>query len=338
MKLKLYLYSQLSQTFFPIFFGLFFITSIIFLVKIASLTSAIAIDLIELLKLYSYVMPSIIFYTLPISFFISLVAMLSKLSSEYELIVVTSFGLNPVNIIKQLLPITAILSFALIVISLGLMPKSKHLNKIFIEQKKKEANFNIKASEFGQKFGDWLIYIDGKDDKTYKNVKLLKIEEKKDHFVLAKNAELKNENGNLSFNIENGKSFVIEGEQFNQIDFENMILNDSLSNDYLKEFTNSYEFWQKNLKNNRDLDDFSLYILVSIFPLISLFLVVYSSYFNPRYEKNKSIMKAIAFVTIYYVFIQLAISSTLLHSIYIVPIIWLLFTYFIYQRSVKQQY
>lgn len=137
MKLKQYLLSQLSQTFFPIFFGLYFITSIIFLVKIASLTSAITMDFIELLKLYSYVMPTIIFFTLPISFFVSLVITLSKLSSEYELIVITSFGLNPLKIIKIFFPITLVLSIALLIVSLGLIPKSKYLNSTFLEQKKK---------------------------------------------------------------------------------------------------------------------------------------------------------------------------------------------------------
>ena len=92
MKLKQYLYSQLAITFFPIFLGLFFITSIIFLVKIASLTSIITINFIELFTLYAYVIPQIIFYTMPISFFISLVITLSKLASEYELTVITSFG------------------------------------------------------------------------------------------------------------------------------------------------------------------------------------------------------------------------------------------------------
>ena len=36
----------------------------------------------------------------------------------------------------------------------------------FIDYKKSEANFNIKESEFGQKFGDWLIFIEKKEDIT----------------------------------------------------------------------------------------------------------------------------------------------------------------------------
>ncbi len=83
MKLKQYLLNQLAHTFFPIFLGLYFITSIIFLVKIAALTSVITMNIFELFQLYTYVIPSIIFYTAPISFFVSLVLTLSKLSSEY---------------------------------------------------------------------------------------------------------------------------------------------------------------------------------------------------------------------------------------------------------------
>ena len=159
MKLNNYLYSQLAITFFPIFLGLFFITSIVFLVKIASLTSIITMDFFELFKLYAYSTSQIIFFTMPISFFISLVITLAKLASEYELTVITSFGLNPVNILKVFLPVTLLLSALLLVVSVGLIPKTKFLTKQFLDVKKKEANFNIKASEFGQKFGDWLIYI-----------------------------------------------------------------------------------------------------------------------------------------------------------------------------------
>ena len=210
MKLNNYLYSQLAITFFPIFLGLFFITSIVFLVKIASLTSIITMDFFELFKLYAYSTPQIVFFTMPISFFISLVITLAKLASEYELTVITSFGLNPVNILKVFLPVTLLLSALLLVVSVGLIPKTKFLTKQFLDVKKKEANFNIKASEFGQKFGDWLIYISDKNNKTYSDVKLFKTEEKKDQFIISDTAILDNYKGALSFKLKDGKAFIID--------------------------------------------------------------------------------------------------------------------------------
>lgn len=338
MKLRQYLYSQLALTFFPIFLGLYFITSIVFLVKIASLTSIITINFFELFKLYSYVVPQILFYTMPISFFISLVITLSKLASEYELTVITSFGLNPTKILRIFFPLTLIMSLALLFISVGLIPKTKFLTKQFLDIKKTQANFNIKASEFGQKFGDWLIYIQGKEDKTYSELKLFKTQDGKDQFILSKTAELINDKGDLSFNLNNGKAYYMDESEINQIDFKKMLINDSISNASQRKFTTTYEFWSDRLKKKIDVDDFNFFVLTSLFPLLSLFLVITFGYFNPRYEKNKAVMYSLISVVLYYVIVKSIDDKIFLHSLYVVPIVWILGTYFIYSRSVKKEY
>lgn len=338
MKLNQYLYSQLAVTFFPIFLGLFFITSIVFLVKIASLTSVITMDFFELFKLYAYVIPQIIFYTMPISFFISLVITLAKLASEYELTVITSFGLNPIKILKVFLPITFLLSILLLIISVGLIPKTKFLTKQFLDVKTKEANFNIKASEFGQKFGDWLIYISGKDDKVYEDVKLFKTDKKNDQFIVSDTAILNNDNGSLSFKLLNGKAFIIDEKEFNQIDYESMYINDSIADSKIGIFTNTYEYWKNNIKKNIDIDDLTFFILTSLFPLISLFLVITFGYFNPRYEKNRAVLFSLVAVVLYYVLIKAIGDKILLHALYVIPTIWLIGTYILYSKTIKKEY
>ncbi|MDY0051196.1 MAG: LptF/LptG family permease [Aliarcobacter sp.] len=338
MKLNHYLYSQLAITFFPIFLGLFFITSIVFLVKIASLTSIITIDIYELIRLYLYVIPQILFYTMPISFFISLVITLSKLSSEYELTVITSFGLNPVNILKIFLPLTLLLSVLLLVVSVGLIPKTKFLTKQFLDVKKKEANFNIKASEFGQKFGDWLIYISSKDNKIYNDVKLFKTEEKKDQFIISKTAILDNDNGALSFKLIDGKAFIIDEQELNQIDYKSMYINDSIADSKIGIFTDSYSYWKENIEKNVDIDDLTFFILTSLFPLFSLFLVITFGYFNPRYEKNRAVFFSLIAIVLYYVLIKIIGDRILLHALYIIPIIWIISTYTLYSKTIKKEY
>lgn len=338
LKLKQYIFLQLSITFLPIFFGLFFITSIIFLVKIAALTSVITMNFSELLILYSYTIPNILFFTLPVSFFVSMVIALSKLSSEYELIVISSFGLNPLKILKMFFPITLILSISMLIISLGLIPKTKHLTNKMIEKKEKEANFNIKESEFGQKFGDWLIYITDKKDKEYSDVKLFKTDGSSDQFILSKTALLNNKKGDLSFTMYDGKSFLIKEKELNQIDFKSMKISDSLSNDKIEPFINPKIYWENRMGENEDIDKFTFYILASLFPILSLFLVVSFGYFNPRYEKNKATMYAISFVIIYYVCSDYLSKHIFLNSLYIVPIVWLAITYFVYTRKIKELY
>lgn len=338
MKLKQYLHSQLAITFFPIFLGLFFITSVIFLVKIAALTSIITLNFAELFTLFTYAIPQIVFFTMPISFFLSLVICLAKLAGEYELTVITSFGLNPVNILKIFAPLTLLLSAMLLVISVGLIPKTKFLTKQFLDKKKKEANFNIKPSQFGQKFGDWLIYIDGKDDKVYDQVKLFKTEKKEDQFVVSKTAILDNENGSLSFRLIDGKAFVINEKEFNQIEFKSMYINDSIADSKLEIFTDSLSFWENNIRNDVDIDDLTFYVLTSLFPLISLFLVITFGYFNPRYEKNRAVFYSLIAVVLYYVLIKLVGDKILLHALYVIPTIWIFGTYLLYSRTIQKEY
>ena len=338
MKLKQYLHSQLAITFFPIFLGLFFITSVVFLVKIASLTSIITLDFFELFILFSYVIPQILFYTMPISFFLSLVITLAKLASEYELTVITSFGLNPVNILKIFTPITLLLSAMLLVVSVGLIPKTKFLTKQFLDKKKKEANFNIKPSEFGQKFGDWLIYINGKEDRVYDEVKLFKTEEKKDQFIVSQTAVLDNDKGALSFKLSDGKAFIIDEKEFNQIDFKSMYINDSVSDTKVGVFINSYEYWKKSIRKKVDIDDLTFYILTSLFPLVSLFLVITFGYFNPRYEKNRAVFYSLISIVLYYVLIKSIGDKILLHALYVIPTIWVLGTYVLYSKTIQKEY
>ena len=61
---------------------------------------------------------------------------MSKLSSEYEMVVITSYGLNPLNIIKIFLPLTTYLTI-FYSLSLGLIPKTKYLLKLSLKLKKK---------------------------------------------------------------------------------------------------------------------------------------------------------------------------------------------------------
>ena len=338
MKLNKYLYSQLAITFFPIFLGLYFITSVVFLVKIASLTSIITLDVFELFLLYSYVIPQIIFYTMPISFFISLVITLAKLSSEYELTVITSFGLNPIKVLKIFFPLSLLLSILLLTVSVGLIPKTKFLTKQFLDLKKKEANFNIKASEFGQKFGDWLIYIESKNDKVYDEIKLFKTQKSEDQFIVSKSAVLDNDKGSLSFKLENGKAFIIDDKELNQINFKSMYINDSVADSKIGNFKDSYTFWKDNIKKNEDIDDLTFFILTSLFPLISLFLVITFGYFNPRYEKNRAIFYSLISVVLYYVLIKIIGDKILLHATYTIPLIWLVLSYILYSKTIKKEY
>ncbi len=336
-KLKSYLFSNISQVFFSIFGTLFLITSVIFMVKIATLTSIIKIDLFELALFYIYSLPKILFYTLPISLFISYLMAFARLSSEYELIVITSLGLKPTRFIWFLLPLTIIFTMMMLIVSLALIPKAEYLNNLLLEQKKKEASFNIKASEFGQKFGDWLIYIDKDDQLSYEGVRLFKDMKSEEayQFIVSNKALAKNNNGELDLTLMDGISTRFSSE-VNQINFKEMFITDTLGSFRVTKFTDPISFWKERLKITDK--NFIFYILFSLFPLLTLPLIIAFGYYNPRYEKNTSTRNGMIITAIYTAIIIYGSRHYSLDTIWITMIAVSLANIIAYQIKIKKLY
>lgn len=336
--LKNYLLKTYSHTFFPIFLTLYLITSIIFLVKIASLTSVIQINFLELLQLYSYIVPTIIFYTLPVSIFVALSLTIAKLSSEYELIVITSFGFNPLRVIRMILPHLFLATILTLIISIVLIPKAKFLNMEFTQVKKQEAQFNIKESEYGQKFGDWLIYVSKEKDMIYNDIVLFKQEDLKSTFIIAKNADVKNENYNLTLNLKEGKVLELQ-DSINEIEFKKMKINNTMDQIYLlNSFNDIINYWN-NIDKDKSLESkLTFSILFSLFPLVSIFFIISAGYFNPRYDKNYSAALSFIVSIIYVIFSHRLSKEVGFIAIYSIPFIWFFLGYLIYKIRIRPYY
>jgi len=336
--LEKYLFRVFSSTFFPIFLTLFIVTSIIFLVKIASLTSVIQVNFTELIQLYSYSIPHILFYILPISYFIGLSLSISKLSKEDELIVITSFGLNPIKIIKIFLPATIILCIVLLIVSLGLRPKSDYLKESFLNIKKQDAQFNIKASEYGQKIGSWLIYVDSKSKNTFNKITLLQLEKDKDTIISSNFAHINNKNNIMSINLKDGKSFSIS-DSIKQINFDEMILSHTIPQaQNIKSLNDIIMYWDDRKDNLNKSSNFSFRILLSLFPLLSLFFIIVFGFFNPRYTSNKTTIYAAA-TTISFIILASKLSTKYPNDIlYALPIFWFVLSYLMYHFTIKGRY
>jgi len=336
--LKKYLLLNYSETFFPIFLTLYTITSIVFLVKIASLTSVIQINFLELLELYGYSIPTILFYTLPISVFMALSLTLSKLSSEYELIVITSFGLNPIKILKLIFPTVLLSTILMILLSLALIPKADYMRESFLDHKQTEAQFNIKASEYGQAFGDWLIYVQNEDKGKYEDIVLFQRSHNEDTFIIAEEANIKNQASLLSLVLDTGKAINIS-QSVNQVDFDQMVINNKLKeSENINNLDDLILYW-KNLTTSRSKgSEFSFALLSSIFPLLSIFYVIYIGYYNPRYEKNNSTLLAIATATIFLIVSHTVSKRFGLVALAYIPLIWFIGSLLIYKFKIKPNY
>jgi lipopolysaccharide export system permease protein len=336
--LKKYLSLTLGQTFFPLFFTLYSITSIITLVKIVSLTSVITMNFTELLYLYALNIPNILLYTLPVTFFIAVILNMSKLSSEYEMIVLTSFGLSPLKILNFLLPISLLVSISLLVLTLITIPQAKYLEQNFITTKKQNAQFNIKPSEYGQKFGPWNIYVEKKIKNNYQNITLLQPEDTSDTIIFAKSATIENNIDSLKLNLFDGSSTII-ADNIKQVDFKKMTMNNILPKaKQISSFDDLIVYWSNIQEDDLKRKMLMKNLFLSMLPFISLIFYIALGYYNPRYQKNKATIISIGLIVLYIVVMSKFAAMRNLNLLLLLPFLWIIISIIIYRIRVKPYY
>ena len=135
-RVQRYLFSNFVGSFASLFSTLFIIMSIVFFLQIARITSFIEINFSELVKLYLFMLPRILIFTVPIAFFVALSISLFRLSKENETIVIFTIG-YATRKIALFFGISAVLcSLALLFVSLFMMPIAENLKDNFIDYKK----------------------------------------------------------------------------------------------------------------------------------------------------------------------------------------------------------
>ncbi|MBU1658424.1 LptF/LptG family permease [bacterium] len=337
-KLRSYIISHFSLLFLSIFLPLFSIASVIFLIKLATYTAIIQLTIWEMTKLYFFILPEILFYTLPITFFIAATLALFKLSTDNEIIVLFSLGIHPKFIIKTLLKPAMFLSALLIFDFFILFPHATVLSSNFVSYKKSEAKFNLSASEFGHSFGNWLLYVgNNNSDGTYGDVFLFNQNKKEEILIGAKRAEVINNAGILRLKLTDGEGYSYSKDKFSQINFDVMHINDTMTTD-LTTYKTPLEYWLSEDRRENKIHMFITDILLSIFPMISLFLVASIGIVHVRHQKGRIYLYLFLGILLYYG-ATIGLQKVLMfYTIPLVSIVWLAATYFIYKKNIVSRF
>ncbi|TLD87784.1 LptF/LptG family permease [Helicobacter sp. MIT 05-5294] len=346
MRIKNFLFQSFAQIFFPIFLVLFFIASVVIFIRVASVTFVVKISFFELLSLYFYTLPTMIFFVIPLSFFIACAIGLSRLSFDYELPVLFALGMNPQTLVKIFLPIAFLASFSLLILSLVLTPLSDIAYRQFLEERKNSININLQAGEFGQKLGEWLVYAqeNKEDENVYENIVLLSLakENKEDKgLIFAKVARISNNNGVMEVVLTNGKVYRKPRDEIEKIGFNELILRNAMSSLESSEL-GLIEYWKRafypNNRQEKTKRNLSMYLLLSLFPLISLFYYPFLGIKNPRYQKNYTILQSMAIVGAFYALMYLCANYIPLLGSVVLPFLWAFGGYWLYRRYVTRFY
>jgi len=336
--LQKYIISNLSILFLSIFSALFTIASVIFLIKLATYTAIIQLTVWEMAKLYIFVVPELLFFTLPITFFVSAALTIFKLSNDNEIVVLFALGIHPKYILKILLKPALLLSILLFLNFFFIFPHAKVLSKNFISYKKSEAKFNLTASEFGHKFGDWLLYLGKKNDNmTYSDIFLFNKKGEEEILIGAKTAYIINNGGILKLKLIDGEGYSYSQEVFSQIDFKIMYINDTLTSD-LTTYRTPIEYWLSKDRRDKKIRKFITNTLLSIFPMISLFLILSISIVHARHQKNKIYLYLLLSILTYYGATLGLQKIFVFYTIPIIAITWLAITYGIYKKTIVERF
>lgn len=352
-KLRHYIFAQLNVLFFSIFIPLFVIASVIFMIKLATYTAVIQLTMAEMGKLYLFVLPELLFYTLPLAFFVASVLTLYRLSNDNEMVVVFSLGISPAFLVRILSLPAILLTILLLCDFLIVTPYIKTISKNFLAHKKAEAKFNLTASEFGHSFGDWMLFISKSDnnERLYGDVVLFNKELKEEVILIAQNAQLQNYKGNLQLQLHNGEGYAYNNETFKRMQYKTLTINDMVTNNQ-NAYTNTKNYWIIPKPNPQDIiatynatqdQNYRNSVLVgnsllSLFPLLSLFLIVALGVVHARHQKRWIYWWIFLSIILFYAS-ALGLQKFLgFHTVWIVASAWMVITYLLYRRLVGNRF
>jgi len=283
-----YISSNFTKSFLTIFLPFFLIISLVYLVKISALTSKIQINFTELLTLYSYAVPDIVFYTLPLSFIAALANVLVKLSTDNELIALYALGLKANKVLKGLLYISILFSLLLAAISFLGMPLSKQFYKSFTEAKKSEAKLNIVPGKLGQKFGEYYIYVEKKQKDHFNNIVIYnRTKKNEEQFFSSRKGKLNKKDGITSLELNNGYGYTYSDIKLQQAKYKTLEVYDHHQKKNFR-FEDIIEYWSKAKTNTKIMHRILFFMFVSLITLLSLYLIASFTMINPRYQANRS--------------------------------------------------
>jgi permease yjgP/yjgQ len=336
-----YLLFNFLGTFASLFSTLFLIMSIVFFIQIARITSYIEISFGELFKLYSFMLPRVLLFVVPIAFFVSLAMTLFRLSKENESIVIFTLGGSPNKIARFFLAFSALLSAALLVVAIVMIPIAAQLNANFIDYKKTVAKLNLKPTQFGQKFSDWMVYVgsesEDKNGTTYKDIVMFNpFVKDSQRLITAKNAKIINVGQSVELSLNEGKMYDIRDEIYHQSNFKSMKIR-TVQSEEISDVGSIKEYWMDAASSDKRRKDLSTYVLVALFPLASTLFAISLGIVTYRYEKGMVYVGTFGVLFGYFTLIMLFSSKPAL-AIPLIFFVFLLAGVLLYKAKITRRY
>ena len=333
VKAKAFILENFTKSFLTLFLPFFVIISIIYIIKISNLSFKVNLNFTDFTILFLYMLPHIIFATIPLSFIGAIINTFAKLSQDNELIAMFSIGYSPKNLIKYCALLALLFSLLLTIITIYIIPYANQKMDNFKKEKIYEAKLKILPKKLSQNFGNHHIFIEENDHNKFKNVTLFS-QEKGGYLqiLLSKDGSLeKSKTLNSYLNLNNGTLYRYKDKNFQIIDFENLKLynNQKL---YKSKILTPIKYWKKNKK------DFFYYMLIAISPIFIFVMLISFSIYNPRYQKNRAALYILLSALIVYIPAMYTKKNGNLYIFSAFLLFWLIISFIIYKAKIAKRF
>jgi len=336
-KIYSYLLKEFVSSLTRYFLILFLLVSIVYFVRIAGYTEYMVLTFVDIFQIYFYFVPQIILYTFPITFFIALTYTLFNFSKDGEMLVIFSLGKSPKSLINLFLLVGVFTSLLLMINSLILIPLSEQSSDNFLSIKKTESKINVKGNEVGQRVGKWNIFTKKVDDLEYKDLVMFSKDSKKEQLILAKGAKFGSSNNKVILFLENGAHYLINKNEIVQTNFKELKLQNNLKRDTLSN-KGIVEYWSEIDKNHYRAKWLSSYMLLSLFPLLSIFLAFSIGVINARVQ-NRIVSFWIGLTVFsYYGFLFKVADKSPLYGSFGFIVLFSMISYLILNKTILKRY
>jgi len=322
----------------PTFLILFFLVSVIYFVRIAGYTSVMSMSFVDIFTIYFYYVPQILIYTFPLTYFIALVISLYNFSKDGEMLVLFSLGKSPKKVIGIYLLMSFLISLFLIINSLILMPLSEQASHNFLKIKKVESKINVKSSEVGQKIASWHIFTKKSDEYRYTDLVMFSSDYKgKEQFIISKKAKFISYGDSVSLILKDGKHYMVYDDKILQTNFDTLTLSNTLYRDQLDN-KSIYEYWLDAKSNKYRSRWLAIYILLSLFPFLSVFLAFSIGIINSRIQKRVVSFWIALVVVVYYGFIFKIAEISPLYGGILFSLVFFFISWLILRKMILKRY
>lgn len=143
------------------------------LVKIADLVINKGVDFFSVIKVFLFMVPYLLTYTLPISALSAVLLSLGRFSSDNEIITIKASGVNLFKLLMPLLTLGFILSLALVIFNDRVIPYAHYASrKTLIEVGIKNPTAALEPGVFINSFEKYILFIYKIDQNKLTNVRI----------------------------------------------------------------------------------------------------------------------------------------------------------------------